>query len=56
MLEQDLAVVLRYKCFDIWRATLAKFGSLPAKYLLVPMVGWEAFVEGDRKDFPMFVS
>ena len=43
--EQELAVVLRYKRFDFGRATVAKFHSLPIEYLVVPMVGWEVFVE-----------
>ena len=45
MLEQELAIVLRYKQFDIGRATVAKFDSLPIEYFVVPMVGWEVFVE-----------
>ena len=28
-----------------WRATVAKFDSLPNEYLVLPMFGWEAFVK-----------
>ena len=45
MLEQELAVVLRYKQFVIVKTTVAKFDCLHIEYLVVTMDGWEVFVE-----------